>query len=33
MKKMKGILVQLLIVGSIVVMYALPALAEGGGGF
>jgi hypothetical protein len=33
MKKTKRILVQLLIIGSIVSMYVLPALAEGGGGF
>ena len=32
MKKAKKIMVQLLITGSIVAMYVLPALAGGGGG-
>jgi hypothetical protein len=32
MKKAKRILVQLLITGSIIAMYVLPALARGGGG-
>lgn len=32
MKRMKRIMVQLLIVGSLIAMYALPVLAEGGGG-
>jgi hypothetical protein len=32
MKKTKRILVQLLIAGSIIAMYVLPVLAEGGGG-
>ena len=32
MKKAKKIMVQLLIAGSIVAMYVLPALAGGGGG-
>ena len=32
MKKTKRILVQLLITGSIIAMYVLPALASGGGG-
>ncbi len=33
MKKAKRIFLQLLITGSIVAMYVIPALAEGGGGF
>ena len=32
MKKAKRIMVQLLITGSIVAMYVLPVLADGGGG-
>jgi len=32
MKKAKRIIVQLLVTGSIIAMYALPALAQGGGG-
>ena len=32
MKKAKRIFVQLLVTGSIIAMYALPALAAGGGG-
>ena len=32
MKKGKRVLVQFLIVGSIIAMYVLPALAGGGGG-
>jgi hypothetical protein len=32
MKKAKRILIQLLVTGSIIAMYALPALAKGGGG-
>jgi hypothetical protein len=32
MKKTKRILVQLLIIGSIIAMYVLPVLADGGGG-
>jgi len=32
MKKTKRILVQLLVTGSIIAMYALPVLAQGGGG-
>jgi hypothetical protein len=32
MKKAKRILLQLLITGSIIAMYVLPVLADGGGG-
>ena len=32
MKKAKRVLVQLLVTGSIVALYVLPALAGGGGG-
>jgi hypothetical protein len=32
MKKAKRILVQILITGSIIAMYVLPVLADGGGG-
>jgi hypothetical protein len=32
MKKTKKILLQLVITGSIIAMYVLPALAQGGGG-
>ncbi len=33
MKKTKRILVQVFITGSIIAMYVLPVLADGGGGF
>jgi hypothetical protein len=32
MKKAKRILVQLLVTGSIIALYVLPVLADGGGG-
>ncbi len=32
MKRMKRVLVQLLVIGSVIAMYVLPVLAEGGGG-
>jgi hypothetical protein len=32
MKRMKRVLVQLLVIGSVIAMYVLPVLADGGGG-
>jgi hypothetical protein len=32
MKRVKLVLLQLLVIGSVIAMYALPVLAEGGGG-
>jgi len=32
MKRMKKVLVQLLVIGSVIAMYVLPVLADGGGG-
>jgi hypothetical protein len=32
MKRMKTVLIQLLVIGSVIAMYALPVLADGGGG-
>ena len=32
MKRMKRVLVQVLVIGSVIAMYVLPVLADGGGG-